>query len=137
MKLTIFYDGQFYVGLIETISDNKFKAYRFVFGTEPNDHEVLDFIYKDLQRIIEKHEQNGIPINNIQEKKMNPKRLQRKAAKELKQTTFSSKAQEALNAEYELRKKKRVVKNKQLLEKQKQYKRDLKVQKAKNKRKGK
>lgn len=54
MKLTIFYDGQFYIGLIEQISENKYKAYKYTFGNEPKGHEVLDFVNKNLLDFIKK-----------------------------------------------------------------------------------
>ncbi|WP_238942084.1 YjdF family protein [Bacillus sp. REN10] len=137
MKLTICFDGQFYVGLIENISENKYKAYRYIFGNEPKDQEVLDFVNKDLLDFIKQHDKHdGIHIHQNQKKKINPKRLQRIVAKEMKQPSISSKAQEALKAEYELRKKEKSVSNKRLKEERRKYIREIKVQKSKNKRKG-
>lgn len=68
--------------------------------------------------------------------KINPKRLQRKVAKELKKPSISTKAEEALKAEFELRKKEKSVTNKRLKEERKEYIRSIKVQKSKNKHKG-
>lgn len=136
MKLTIYHDGQFFIGLIEIISKNRYKAYRYTFGKEPKDQEVLDFVNKDLLKFIETHNQQGILIQQKQRKKLNPKKIQRKVAKEMKQRSISSKAQEALKAEYEERKKEKAVISKQLKEEQKKYIRSIKVQKAKDKHKG-
>lgn len=137
MKLTIYYDGQFYIGLIETVSDNTLKAYHHIFGKEPKDQEVLDFVNRDLLLFIQKHTQEGVSIKKRLKKKINPKRLQRTVSKELKQPCLSSKAQEAIKKEYEQRKKVKISKNKQLREEHKQYKRNIKMQKAKKKHKGK
>jgi len=136
MKLTIYYDGQFYIGLIEIVSENKLKACRYIFGKEPKDQEVLDFVNRKLLRVIESNQQIGIPICQKSQKKINPKRIQRKVSKELKQCSVSSKAQEAIKAEYEQRKKAKSAKNKQLREEKRTYIRNCKVQKAKNKHKG-
>ncbi|MGP7817653.1 YjdF family protein [Niallia sp. 01092] len=136
MKLTIYHDGQFYIGLIETVSANKLKAYRYVFGKEPKDQEVLDFVQKDLLSFIAVHSQKGITVKKEAQKKINPKKLQRKVSKEIKQKTISSQAQEAIKAEYEERKKEKVIKSKQQKEEQQQYKRAIKIQKAKNRHKG-
>jgi len=136
MKLTIYYDGQFYIGLIENISENKYKAYRYIFGNEPKDHEVLDFVNKNLFDFIKNDKHDGIPIKQVKVKKINPKRLQRKVAKELKKPSISTKAEEALKAEFELRKKEKSVTNKRLKEERKEYIRNIKVQKSKNKHKG-
>ncbi|MED3873190.1 YjdF family protein [Lysinibacillus capsici] len=136
MKLTIYYDGQFYIGLIENISENKYKAYRYIFGNEPKDHEVFDFVNKNLFDFIKNDKHDGIPIKQVKVKKINPKRLQRKVAKELKKPSISTKAEEALKAEFELRKKEKSVTNKRLKEERKEYIRSIKVQKSKNKHKG-
>ena len=137
MKLTIFYNGQFYIGLIESISENKYKAYQYIFGNEPKDQEVLDFVNKDLLDLIKNNDKHdGIPIQQIKVKKINPKRLQRKVAQELKKPSISSKAEEALKAEMQLRKKEKSVTCKRLKEERKEYIRNIKVQKSKNKHKG-
>ncbi|WP_445480570.1 YjdF family protein [Lysinibacillus irui] len=136
MKLTIYFDGQFYIGLIENISENKYKAYRYVFGNDPKDHEVLDFVNKNLFDFIKNDKHGGISIKQDKVKKINPKRLQRKVAKELKKPSISTKAEEALKAEFELRKKEKTVTSKRLKEERKEYSRNIKVQKSKNKHKG-
>ncbi|EOD8703157.1 DUF2992 family protein, partial [Staphylococcus aureus] len=69
-------------------------------------------------------------------KKINPKRLQRKVAKEQAKQTFTTQSQEALKKEQELRKKASKKRNKIQRELQKEYKRKLKRQKAKEKHKG-
>ncbi|WP_042349331.1 YjdF family protein [Bacillus massiliigorillae] len=137
MKLSIFYDGQYFIGLVEIKSNNKLQVYRYIFGQEPKDQDVLDFIHNDLLRLIEKHDQTGVPIKKECLKKINPKRLQRKVSKEIQQRGISTKAQEALKEEYEQRKKVQHIQTKEVKEAQKQYKREIKVQKAKNKHRGK
>jgi hypothetical protein len=137
MKLTVYHDGQFYIGLIQIISKRKFKAYRYTFGKEPKDQEVLDFVLKHLINFIEIHDQKGVSI--VQSKlfkRVNPKRLQRRAAREMKQPKISTKAQEALKAEHEYRKKEKQVTSKRLREEKKAYIRKIKVQKAKSRHKG-
>lgn len=137
MKLTIYYDGQFYIGLVEIKTGNTLKAYRHLFGKEPKDQDILEFVNHELLNLIENHEQKGVSIKKDSQKKINPKRLQRKVSKELKQAGVSSKAQEAIKKEYEQRKKIKIVKNKQQREEHKQHKRNIKIQKAKKKHKGK
>lgn len=138
MKLTIYFDGQFYIGLVETVTDNTLKAYRHIFGNgEPKDQEVLEFVNRDLLLLIQKHKQVGVTIDKKLKKKINPKKLQRSVSKELKQPFISSKAQEAIKKDYEQRKKVKLTRNKQLREEQKQHKRDIKIQKAKRKHRGK
>jgi long-subunit acyl-CoA synthetase (AMP-forming) len=137
VKLTIYYDGQFYVGIVETVDGNTLRAYRNIFGPEPKDQDVLEFIYSDLLSLIERNKQKGIITDQDIQRKINPKRLQRMVSKEIKQVGFSTKAQEALKEEFALRKKEKVMRNKQLRDKQKQDKREKKILKAKNKHRGK
>lgn len=42
--VTLFHDDQFWVGIIEHIEDGKFGVARIVFGTEPSDTEILEFV---------------------------------------------------------------------------------------------
>lgn len=44
MQLTVYRDGAFWVGVAEEVTDGRYKACRHVFGTEPHDAEVLEFI---------------------------------------------------------------------------------------------
>jgi hypothetical protein len=40
MKLTIYHDGQYWVGVVEEQDQGKLKAARYIFGTEPKDEEI-------------------------------------------------------------------------------------------------
>lgn len=51
MKLTIYHNGQFWVGVIEEC-DSKLTAMRFVFGTEPHDADVLDFLDRSILTLL-------------------------------------------------------------------------------------
>lgn len=137
MSLTIYYDGQFWVGVIEVSEDGKLKAYRYVFGTEPKDIEVLHFIYFKLTTIISNSSQNGVCEKRKSAKKVNPKRLQRQVAQEMKNTGISSKAQEALKQELEEKKLKKKITSKQAREEMKQQKYLNRKKKAKEKHRGK
>lgn len=136
MKQTVYFDGQFYVGIIEVVSRNTLKAYRHIFGNEPKDQEILELVNKNLLKLIDQHVQNGSSVQQVIPKKINPKRLQRIVSKEMKVTGISTKAQEAIKDEYTQRKKENSKKNKHNLDELKQLKRDKKTQKAKNKHKG-
>lgn len=75
MKLTIYFDGSFWCGLVEAESDGHYQVIRYVFGAEPKDADVLEFIANCLPRLLE---QSGtVAAERKSEKKMNPKRIQR------------------------------------------------------------
>ena len=39
--LTVYHDGQFWVGLAEHVEDGRYGVARIVFGAEPSDEEIL------------------------------------------------------------------------------------------------
>jgi len=137
MSLTIYHDGQFWVGIIEVVEDGKLRAFRYVFGTEPKDTEILDFIYYKLLNIINQSVHSGIDVEGKSDKKINPKRLQRQVAKQINKVGVSTKAQEAMKQEYEEKKKSKKKRAKQYREELKDQKYLMKKQKAKSKHKGK
>ncbi|MDC0705452.1 MULTISPECIES: YjdF family protein [Priestia] len=137
MSLTIYHDGQFWVGIIEVVEDGKLRAFRYVFGTEPKDTEILDFIYYKLLNIINQSVHSGIDVEGKSDKKINPKRLQRQVAKQINKVGVSTKAQEAMKQEYEEKKKSKKKRAKQYREELRDQKYLMKKQKAKAKHKGK
>ena len=52
MKLTVYHDGQYFVGMIEREENGKLYAVRHIFGTEPSDEEVLLFVMIRCYRIL-------------------------------------------------------------------------------------
>lgn len=137
MSLTIYHDGQFWVGIIEVVEDGKLRAFRYVFGAEPKDTEILDFIYYKLLNIINQSVHSGLDVKRKSNKKINPKRLQRQVAKEINKLGISTKAQEAMKQEYEEKKKSKKKRAQQYREELKEQKYLIKKQKAKAKHKGK
>lgn len=75
MMLTIYHDGQFWIGIIELRTGERLKAYRYVFGTEPTSPETLAFINHQLLGVIEGNNQAGVTDTKVLNKKVNPKRL--------------------------------------------------------------
>lgn len=131
--LTLYFDPPFWVGVFEHVDNGKIETCRVVFGSEPKDYEVYDYIlkkYYDLKfsRPIEARKQIV--------KKINPKRMHRKINKEMQKQGISTKAQEALRLEREACK----VERKHISREQKEaYKKEqfrLKQEKKKKKKKG-
>ena len=42
--LTVYHDGQFWVGLAEHVENGRYGVARIVFGAEPSDEEILQFV---------------------------------------------------------------------------------------------
>lgn len=95
--LTVYHDGQFWVGLAEHVEDGRYGVARIVFGTEPSDEEILQFVVDKWEKL---SFFDGKPAEASKPAK-NPKRCAREAAKALKQPAMSTKAQQALAAQRE------------------------------------
>lgn len=90
--LTVYHDGQFWVGLAEHVEGGRYGAARIVFGAEPSDEEILRFVTSEWEKLSffgDKATETSKPAKN-------PKRRSREAAKALKQPAMGTKAQQAL-----------------------------------------
>ena len=130
MKLTVLFNGQFWEGVVESNQDGCLKARRHVFGSEPKDSEVLDFVNHLALKLLEEST-SSVEASVVEDKKFNPKRRSREVAKEMSTRGVSTKAQEALQVELELQKKEKKVQSKAEKEEEKEQKRLLARQKAK------
>ena len=90
--LTVYHDGQFWVGLAERVEDGGYGVARIVFGAEPSDEEILQFVVGKWERL----SFFGDEATETKKLAKNPKRRAREAAKALKQPAMSTKAQQAL-----------------------------------------
>lgn len=136
MKLTILFNGQFWEGVVESYQDGYLKAGRHIFGAEPKDSEVLDFVNYSVPKLLEAAA-SSVEVDLVEDKKVNPKRRSREVAKEMSNRGISTKAQEALQLEQDLHKKEKKVQSKAEKEEEKEQKRLLARQKAKERHRGK
>lgn len=137
MKLTIYFDGQFWIGIVEMMENNKLKVCKHTFGSEPKDSEILDFIFHDMISLLNCTSGVKNSIDKRKNKVINPKRLIRLAAKEMKNHGVSNKSYEALRIELEQKKKMKKCITRQMKEELKEQKRQMKIQKRKAKHRGK
>ena len=49
--LTVYHDGQFWVGLAEHVEDGRYGAARIVFGAEPSNEEILRFVASEWAKL--------------------------------------------------------------------------------------
>ena len=90
--LTVYRDGQFWVGLAEHVEDGKYGVARIVFGAEPSDEEILQFVVGEWEKL---SFFGGEPAEASKPAK-NPKRRAREASRALKQPAMGTKAQQTL-----------------------------------------
>lgn len=90
--LTVYHDGQFWVGLAEHVEDGRYGIARVVFGAKPSNEEILHFITGKWAKL----SFFGDEVTETSRPAKNPKRRAREAAKALKRPAVSTKAQQAL-----------------------------------------
>ncbi|MCP5492845.1 MAG: YjdF family protein [Chlamydiales bacterium] len=105
IKATIFFEKKFWVGLFERTDKEGYAAARHIFGKEPSDQEVYDFILNQFHKL-KFGEAKEI---SIQIQRMNPKRVQREVRREMERVKASTKsstlAQDYMREEIEKKKK--------------------------------
>jgi Protein of unknown function (DUF2992) len=105
IKATIFFDKRFWVGTFERTDKEGYAVARHIFGAEPSDSEVHEFVLNHYHEL-KFGEAKKI---NIQIQRMNPKRVQREVRREMekiKETTRpSTLAQDYMREEIEKKKK--------------------------------
>ena len=132
-KLTVFFDNPFWVGVFECVEKNKLSVCRVVFGAEPKDYEVYDFILKNYKNL-----KFGSSLEvKVKKIKNNPKRLQRQVKKQSKQVGIGTKSQLVLQKQREEMKLERKKESKQIRELENRRKFELKQEKRKQKHRGK
>ena len=95
--LTVYHDGQFWVGLAEHVEGGRYGVARIVFGAEPSNEEILQFVTSKWAKFAF----FGDEATETSKPAKNPKRRAREAAKALKRPAVSTKAQQALAAQRE------------------------------------
>lgn len=131
-KLTIYFEEPFWVGVFEELEGDKLSVCSVVFGAEPTDAEIYDYILKHYC-----HLRFSAPVKaEIKQKADNPKRRQRNARKQLENSGIGTKSQQALQKQYEENKSQRKIKTREQREAEKQRQFELIQQKRKEKHRG-
>ncbi len=131
-KLTVFFEGPFWVGVFERVSAGKLSVCKVTFGAEPRDQEVWDFILRHYDGL------KFGPAMEAEGKKRadHPKRRQRNVKRQLQASGVGTRSQQALQMRREEMKaqKKQASKERHKAERQRRF--DLKQQKRRAKHRG-
>ncbi len=133
-QLAIFFENPFWIGIYERREGNQIEVSKIIFGSEPKDYEVYSFLnvhWNSLQF------SPPVPGNELTERKINPKRMQREIARQLENPGIGTKAQLALKALQEEKKTERKQRSKLRKEAEKDRQFVLRQKKKKEKHKGK
>jgi hypothetical protein len=98
IKLTVFFEDPFWVGVFERITGGKLETAKVTFGAEPKDLEVYGYIRDHFHEL---SFSRPVVIEKPRTARVNPKRLQRMIRKEVAETGVGTKAQQAIQKEIE------------------------------------
>lgn len=133
-KLTICYESPFWIGLIETENDDGYRVARHVFGDEPTDPQIFEFIRDHWNDLCFTEE---LKIEKPEGRKINHKRMQRLISKEIAANARrGTKAQQALAQQREADKLERRQQSKAQREAEKQERFAKRQEKRKQKHRG-
>lgn len=107
IKATIFFEKKYWVGTFERTDKEGYAIARHIFGAEPSDPEIHEFVLNHYSEL--KFGELKEVIVEIQ--RMNPKRVQREVRREMEKMRTSAKpstfAQDYMREELEKKKKER------------------------------
>ncbi|WP_123052928.1 YjdF family protein [Clostridium sp. JN-1] len=135
IKLTVFFNEPFWIGIFEEYENNGYKVCKVTFGAEPKDEEIYQFILKEFKNLKFSSIMNA-SNEKLVTRRENPKRMQRKIRKETKNEGTGTKSQIALKKQYEENKLINKKNNKERKIEMEERKFQLKKMKKKEKHKG-
>lgn len=132
-KLTVYFENPFWVGVYERQFGTTYEVCKITFGSEPKEYEVYEFLLKNW---LDLKFSSSIVSDEVKEKRINPKRMQREIKKNLQDVGIGTKAQQALKLQHEQNKMARKKYSKQKREEYKEEQFILRQQKKKEKHRG-
>ena len=132
-SLTVFFDPPFWVGVFERWSEGRWEACKIVFGAEPKEGELYEFLLRHYDHLRFSPSVEGF---GGRRKAANPKRARRQVEKLLSSSGVGTKAQQALQRQREQCKLERTdrIRARQQAEKGRRF--DLRQEKRREKHRG-
>ena len=132
-RFTVFFENPFWVGIFEVESERRYEISKIVFGAEPKDYEVYEFLLRNHHRLKFSHKSLS---EKSKQKHLNPKRMQKEIKKQLENKGAGTKSQQALKEAYEQSKAERKMLSKVQIEAEKERRFELRQEKKKEKHRG-
>jgi len=134
MQLSVYFENPFWVGVFERSDERGYSVSRVVFGSDPRDREVWEFLLENMRQV-----RFSAPVAEAPkalEVAKNPKRVQREARDALEKAPLSTKAQDALRQALEMKKKTKKEHSKAVRDAERDRLFALKQEKRKEKKRG-
>ena len=133
LKLTVFFEVPFWVGVFERQVGEELSVVRVVFGAEPTNPELGEFISENFHRL---RFSDPVSAEQVEKPRGSPKRRQREARRATETQGVSQKANDAMRLELEKRAKVRDEKSKEQRESEEKMLFEKHQLKLKKKRRG-
>ena len=91
--LTVLFEDPFWIGLFEVTDHEGLHVCKVIFGAEPTEKEVMEFVDKNWHRLQFSQAMDVAPTTEIRK---NPKRQLREAKKQMQLRGIGTKSQQAL-----------------------------------------
>ena len=136
IRATVFYERKYWVGSFERTDEAGYAVARHIFGGEPTDFEIYEFILQNYTEL----KFGKLQTFELEVKRMNPKRMQRQIKREMEKLKETSRpstlAQDTMREELEQNKKeaKKTTRAEREARKEEQF--SLKQVKRKEKKRG-
>lgn len=103
VEFDVFHDGQFWVGVLTFTEDSSLRVARVVFGAEPSDAELHDYLLRHGDELLNRAVDGpSVDAGGRARSPVNPKRAAREAAAAAKVHSASTAAQDALRQAQEV-----------------------------------
>ena len=134
IRFTVLFENPFWIGLYEHMENETYQACKITFGPEPKDYEVYEFLLENWDRL-----KLSPPVKGEvqEERRGNPKRMQREINRQMEAGAIGTKAQQALQLQREQNKIEGRTRSKEQKEAEKEQKYALRQEKRKEKHRGK
>ena len=109
VKLTVFFENPFWVGVFEHVENNFLVVSKVTFGAEPKGYEVLNYIIKHYYSLVF----SPVVHAKVKKNKTNPKKTQRDVRKQMQVSGIGTKSQLALKSQHEQNKKESKVRRRE------------------------
>lgn len=135
---TVFFDDPFWVVVLEIHDSQGVRAVRHVFGAEPTDAELYQFLLRHGVALLIRAER-CVAVDDSSSRSVavrNPKRLAREAARAARLARPSTAAQEAVRKELELRKRASAKHSREEREAHAEHRREVRRARSRARRRG-
>lgn len=135
---TLYFDGQFWVGVIERHEADRVRAVRIVFGAQPSDAEFYEFLLAHANALLCRLDEAAWTPDTAKRQTThhNPKRAQRQASRLARRALPSTASQASIQAERERTAQERASTTRQEKQEKAEEKRRLARLKAKARHRG-